>query len=74
MRLRQPPDAPSLRAKETVKRYAPVDASDFCADAVGPQQVTHPSMGTNDTERNATSVKFAVHFVQHLRAGEVEVG
>ena len=51
-----------------------MDASDSLGHAVGSQQVAHPSMGTDDAERNATRGKLIAQLVQHLRAGQIEVG
>ena len=52
-------------AERTVERIDPVKPSDFFAQAIGSQQVTHPSMGSDDAQHNVAGGKFAVQLVQH---------
>jgi hypothetical protein len=47
---------------------------DFFAYAIGSQQIAHPPLGADDAQCDAPGGKFAMQLVQHVRAGEIEIG
>lgn len=41
-------------AEQTIERHDPVEPPDLFGDAIGPQQVAHPSTRPDDAQRNAS--------------------
>ena len=52
-----------------MSRSRPVDASEFCAQTVGSQQVAHPSMRPTTRSAMPLGGKLAMQLVQHAGAG-----
>lgn len=63
-----------MAANQIIERRNAMYLTDFFADAVGPQQIAHPSVRSDDTQRSAACGKFRVKLMQHVRAGEIDIG
>src|ERR1700720_1059901 len=58
-------------AEQAIDRH-PVQTSDFVADTVGAKQISHPCV-RDDAQRNTAGGEFAMQFMKHVGAGEIDV-
>ena len=63
-----------VNTEQTVERRYPVQPSDLFGYAVGSQQVPHPPVRPDNAQYGAPCGKFAVQFVQHAGATEIDIG
>ena len=66
--------SPAGAAKQIVDGHAPIESADLFADAFGSQQVAHPPVRAEDTQRYAAARKVEVQLVQHAPAREIDMG
>src|SRR5258705_13539918 len=50
----------AIPAEQIIESHGSVEPPDFFPNAVGSQQIAHPSMGPDNAQRNATGGKFAM--------------
>src|SRR6266480_7221134 len=61
-------ELPADTPEQTIERHDPIEPPDLFGDAIGPQQVAHPSTRPDDAQRNAARGELIVQPMQHAGA------
>src|SRR5262249_6799451 len=61
-------------AEQTVQGHNPLDSAGLLGDAIGAQQITHPSTCADDPQHNAARCELVMQSVEHARARQIDVG